>query len=105
MFTIILKYLNISIPPESEFLVVFSFNIFILLLILLFSFLNILGYFISIILLNKYEIVLKYPKLKRIIQMYEKTSMIFLVFEIILVLIIILFLLYFTYLTFKNNII
>ena len=75
MFTIILKYLNLNIPEGSEFLVNYSFNVFILLLVLLFSIINIFGYLISIIILNEYGIErIKYTWLKKYILIYKKTA-------------------------------
>jgi hypothetical protein len=50
---LILKYFNINISENSEYIINYSFNVFLLLLVLLLSFLNIIGYYITIILINK----------------------------------------------------
>lgn len=74
---LILKYFNINISENSEYIINYSFNVFLLLLVLLLSFLNIIGYYITIILINKQELVTKFTKLKRIINTYEKTNVFF----------------------------
>ena len=104
---LILKYFNINIAENSEYIVNYSSNIFILLLVLLFSFLNVIAYFVSIILVNRYEsfIVTKYPSLIKIINFYVKTSIFFVFIEILICLIIIIFLLYISYLNFTKFIV
>ena len=84
-------------------------NIFILCLLLFFSFFNILKDIIILYILynhkdsieEKCPIIKKYPKIKRlqarIINRYEKLSILYILFEIIFMLLILLFLLVFCY--------
>ena len=57
------------------------FSIFILSLICLLKFISVVGYLTSIYLVNKYDVETKYPKFKRIIRYYEKSSLFFVVLE------------------------
>ena len=64
---------------------------FVLCLIALICFVNVLGYFISLYLINKYDIENKYPKFKKIIRYYEKSTLFFVIFEGILCILILIF--------------
>lgn len=77
----ILYYLNINIPEDASFIVDYSFNIFIIALISLLCFFNVVGYLISIILINKYDIETKFPKLKKIIKYYNKNTIFWIIIE------------------------
>lgn len=99
----ILDILGMSIPENSEFIVVYSFNVFILLLILLFSIINVLGYLISIIIIQKYEFKQKYPLFTKIIVFYEKRTLFFFLFELFIVFSILLFLLVYSYMKFFSH--
>ena len=57
------------------------FSILILSLICLLNFISFVGYLTSIYLVNKYDVETKYPKFKRIIRYYEKSSLFFVVLE------------------------
>ena len=57
------------------------FSILILSLICLLNFISVVGYLTSIYLVNKYDVETKYPKFKRIIRYYEKSSLFFVVLE------------------------
>jgi len=105
MIIIILKYLNFTIPDGSEFIISYSFNVFILLIVLFLSILNLLAYLSSLILINKYELVNKYPKLKRIINLYEKTSIFFIILELVFVFGVIIFLMLYSYFVFNKYLI
>lgn len=80
----IFKSLGSEIPADAEPIVSFSFNILILSLIILFCFINITGYFISIYLLTKYNVEEKYPKYLKIIRYFEKSRIFFVIIEIFL---------------------
>ena len=71
----ILQVLDIKPPEGSEYLINLSFGVFIFSLIALLSFLNIMGYFLSLHLIQKYDISTKYPRLKKIVSFYEKSSL------------------------------
>ena len=73
-----------DIPIEAEPVITLSFNMFILSLIILFCFINIIGYFTSIYLINKYNVEMKYPKLSKYIRYFEKSQVYLVVIEIII---------------------
>ena len=81
VFTFILDSLNINIPDDASQHVQFAFGIFILSLICLLNFINVVGYLISIYLLSKYDVDTKYPKLKKVIKYYENSSLFFVIIE------------------------
>ena len=81
LFTFILDTLNINIPEDASRSVNFAFSIFILSLICLLNFISVVGYLTSIYLVTKYDIENKFPKFKRIIRYYEKSSLFFVVLE------------------------
>lgn len=96
----IINYLGLSIPEHSEFIVEYSFNVFILLLILLLSIINVLGYLISIIIIQKYDFKKKYPSFSKMIMFYEKRTLFFFLIELLFVFSIIIFLLVYSYMKF-----
>ena len=73
----IFSRLGADIPKDAEPIVTFSFNILILSLIILFCFVNIIGYFISIYLINKYNVEERYPKYSKLIRYFEKSRIFF----------------------------
>jgi hypothetical protein len=83
----ILNWFGIEIPEGSEALTKYAFGVFILSLAVLLSFMNVLGYFLSLHLVQKYDITTKYPKLRRIVSFYEKSSLLFIAMETLLVLV------------------
>ena len=95
LFTFILDSLNINIPEDASQFVNYSFSVFLLSLICLLNFISVVGYLTSIYLVTKYDIETKFPKFKRIIRYYEKSSIFFVVLEgvtcVIFLLVIIIF--------------
>ena len=81
LFTFILDSLNIDIPDDASHTVKFAFGVFLLSLVCLLNFINVVGYLTSIYLVNKYNIEEKFPKLKKVIKYYEKSSLFFVVLE------------------------
>ena len=88
LFPFILKSLNLpgsapqagsdgNLSPNKKF----ALGICLLSLVCLFSFINVVGYLSFIILINKYDIESKFPRLKIIIKYYKKTSLFFVVLE------------------------
>lgn len=75
---------------------------FILNLVVLICFFNIVGYILSIYLVNKYDIETKFPKFKRYIKYYISINKIFLIFEIILAFVILLFIILVNFLLFTS---
>jgi hypothetical protein len=80
----ILNYLDIKLPEGSETLTQYAFGVFTLSLVASLCFLNVFGYFLSLYLVQKYNIELKYPRFKKIINYYEKSSLIFIFIELIM---------------------
>jgi len=98
LFGLLLNKLNIDLnnlpvsDENSHFN--FAFGIFILSLICLLCFINVVGYLTSIILIRKYDILggaCKFPKFKTIIRYFENASLIFIIIEGTLCLIILIF--------------
>lgn len=85
LFTGILEILNISENGNpvsgNDFHYNFAFGVFILSLICLLNFINVVGYLTAIILINKYDIETKFPKLKIFIRYFEKSSLFFVILE------------------------
>ena len=92
----IFSRLGADIPKDAEPIVTFSFNILILSLIILFCFVNIIGYFISIYLINKYNVEERYPKYSKLIRYFEKSRIFFVVFEGLMCISILLFMIVFS---------
>jgi hypothetical protein len=102
----IIEYLGKEIPADSVSIVNQSFNLFILLLVLLFSIINIIGYLLSIILIYKYgdNLTSKFPFLGKIFSFYVKRTMFFFILEVLLVFSILFFLMYLCYTIIISNI-
>lgn len=102
----IIEYLGKEIPADSIALVNQCFNLLILLVAILFGIINILGYLLSIIVIQKYEdkVTKKYPFLSRIVNFYVKRTIFFIILEALLVFSIILFLIWFCYSIIISNI-
>jgi hypothetical protein len=108
LFLLLLNYFNIEIPNEAEPIVEFSYNVFLLSLVALTSFINllftlfILYYFKN----SNYEIRFQNkPIIVKIIKFYLKTSVWALAVETILCLISIFALFYFSIVILKINLI
>jgi hypothetical protein len=56
---------------------------FTLSLIVFICFINVFGYILSLYLISKYDIETKFPKLKRIIKYYEKSTHFFIILEVL----------------------
>ena len=95
LFGFLLNKLNIdlnNLPVSNENSHFnFALGIFILSLICLLCFMNVVGYLTSIILIRKYDIETKFPKLKTIIRYFENGSLIFIIIEGTLCLIILIY--------------
>ena len=86
----ILNYFNISIPDESTPFMNYAYGVFILSLICFVCFINVVGYMCSLLIINKYNLSEKYPKFKKLINYYSKSSLIFVIIEIIFCIVILL---------------
>ena len=72
---------NTNQNPEP--IVTFAFSMFILSLIVLICFINVMGYIISLYLISKYNIDTKYPKLNKYFKYYTKSTEFFTIIETI----------------------
>lgn len=77
----ILDWLGIELPEGSEALTKYAFGVFILSLVALLAFINILGYFLSLHLVQRYDLSNKYPRFKRLFSLYEKNTLFFILIE------------------------
>ena len=83
----ILNYLNINIPDDSTELFNFSLGLFILSLISLLCFLNVIFYLSGIILIQKYDIeekYKKYPRFIKFIKYYTASTLFYVIVEFII---------------------
>jgi len=81
--------INIPVMPESlSSFQKILFGVMILAFLTLWSFINIVGHFITIYLIDHTKIGEKYPKLKPLLNYFKKTNYILLGFEIIFVILI-----------------
>lgn len=94
---LILSYFDINVSENSADLINFLSSILTLEIIVLVGFLNLMLYFISNILILKYDVSTKFPKLEKFINFYVKTSIYFIIFEIVLTLLSILTIIYIYY--------
>ena len=92
---IILNWLDIQIADDAAHLVQFSFSIFTLSLVCLCCFLNVIFYLTSYILYHKYDVENKplpfikksinnYPRIRKYINYYINTSLIFVLIDVFL---------------------
>lgn len=88
----ILNKLSIKIPEGSEVLIDYASGVLILSLIALLSFINVVGYFLSLHLIQRYDIKKKYPKFNKIISFYENRTLFFILLEILICIFCLLFL-------------
>jgi hypothetical protein len=111
LFTIILKKLNIDENLFSDIVVYsgaehtlyhYSLGVLATSLVTLFSLINVLGYFISIYLIHKYDIKNKYPKYSKLISYFENSSLVFVIFEVLLCLICLTSIVVFSFLIFNQ---
>lgn len=92
----ILSYLDINIPENASTLTNYSFSVFLLSLIALLCFLNVLGFLVAYILIQKGDYENKYPKFKTIINYFKKTTIFYVIIEGLICLICLLMLIVFS---------
>jgi hypothetical protein len=78
------KTMGKEIPADAEPIIQLNFNLFILSLICLGCFINLCGYFISLYLINKYDVENRFPKYSKYIRYYEKSNLFFIYLEMII---------------------
>ena len=96
MFPLILSKLDINVTDNHSSLTQISYGVFLLSLIALFCLINIIGYMIVNIIINKVDYEKRYPRLSKIINYYRKMSLIYISIDIILCLICLLLLVFFS---------
>ena len=94
MFPLILSKLDINVTDNHSSLTQISYGVFLLSLIALFCLINIIGYMIVNIIINKVDYEKRYPRLSKIINYYRKMSLIYISIDIILCLICLLLLVF-----------
>jgi len=80
----ILSYLDINIDETREPIIRYAFSIFTLSLVAFLCFVNVVGYLTTIYLLGKYNVEEKFPRFKRIIKYYQRSTLLFIFIEGIL---------------------
>ncbi len=70
IFPLLINIFDIKLPEGSDNLVQYSFGVLILSLAVLVCFINIFGYFLSLYLIQRYNILEKYPRLKLILNYF-----------------------------------
>lgn len=71
-----------ELPTDSSPFVRYAFTILITAILTLVSFLNIIGYFAALYLIQKYDFHNKYPKYSKIIGYFEKSGKLLIIVEI-----------------------
>jgi hypothetical protein len=81
LFPFIYKHFETEIKDNPDPLLNYTFSMITLSLIVLFCFFNVLLYLISLYLIQNYNVEEKFPKLKKYINFYSKTTKIFIITE------------------------
>lgn len=98
----ILAKFNPNISVETEPFIRYSFSMFLLSLLVLICFFNIIGYILSMYLISKYDVENKFPYFKWYIKFYSSTSKFFLVLEIIIAFVFLIFIVILNFFFFTN---
>lgn len=93
-FPLILSSLDINITDADSSFTQFSYGVFLLSLIALICFINIIGFMIGYILIQRGNYEIKYPKLSRFIKYYKNSTLIYITIEVLLCLICLLLLVF-----------
>lgn len=97
-FSFIFSHLNLNVDDTASNLIQVYYGVFLLSLVALICFINILGFMISYILIKKGNYEIKYPKLKKIINYYKNSTLVYVSIEAFLCLICLSFLVGFSFL-------
>ena len=87
----IFRTLHKEIPEDAEPFIMYSFNMGMLALLCLVLLTNVLGYVISLYVIERFQLNLKYPKLQKVITFYSKTTVTFIILESIFCFLLLLF--------------
>jgi len=81
---VIFSFLDIKISDNASTLTQYSYSVFILSIVGLFCFINILGFLVTYILIQQGDYEKKYPKFKKIINYYKKSTLVYAIIETLL---------------------
>jgi hypothetical protein len=98
LFGLILSQLNLNVDETASNLTQISYGFFLLSFVALFCFLNVLGFMVTYILIQKGNYEQKYPKLRKIINYYKKSTLLYVSIEAFLCLICLILLVFFSFL-------
>jgi len=98
LFAFILSQLNLNVDETATNLTQFSYGIFLLSLVALICFINVLGFMVTYIFIQKGNYEQKYPKLSKFINYYKKTTLIYVSIEAFLCLTCLILLVFFSFL-------
>lgn len=82
--TWILTNLDINVNSSDSDITQLAYGVFLLSLIAILCFLNIMGYLLAFYLIQKSDYEIKYPKLAGFVNYYKKVNFIFLIIEVLL---------------------
>jgi len=84
LFGVVLSQLNINVEDTASNLTQISYGIFLISLVALCCFINIMGFLITYILIQKSNYERKYPKIIKFINYYKKSSLFYVTIEALL---------------------
>jgi hypothetical protein len=84
LFGVVLSQLNINVEDTASNLTHISYGIFLISLVALCCFINIMGFLITYILIQNSNYEIKYPKLIKFINYYKKSSLFYVTIEALL---------------------
>jgi hypothetical protein len=100
---VIFSFLDIKISDNASTLTQYSYSVFILSIVGLFCFINILGFLVTYILIQQGDYEKKYPKFKIIINYYKKITLVYAIIETLLCLICFLLLIIFAIIAIRSG--
>ena len=97
LFGLILSQLNLNVDDTASNLTQISYGVFLLSLVALICFLIVLGFILSYILIQQGNYEHKYPKLRKFINYYTKSTLVYVSIEAFLCLNCLILLVYFSF--------
>ena len=104
LFGLIMSQLNLNVEDTASNLIQISYGFFLLSLVALVCFLNVVGFMITYILIQQGNYEKKYPQLNRFINFYKKSTILYVSIEVFLCLICLLLLVGFSFLLVSSGI-
>jgi hypothetical protein len=98
LFGFIFSQLNINIDETASSLTQISYGVFLLSLVALICFINVVGFMLTYFLIQKGNYEIKYPKLRIFINFYKKSTLLYVSIEALLCFICLILLVYFSFL-------